>query len=141
MSDQNDLSPWAHPKARAWYQALFRRTSLSMALEDELKKPDEQLNLDIIRTALALAVLLSREEIWPQRDLDVLEFLVAKAKEYCAQPAKSATGKPLTIVEHKSRSRAVAEITHDIELIRRRLGTSVRKSKMSEPPSWKPFWV
>jgi hypothetical protein len=111
-----------------------------MALEDELKKPEGQLNIEIIRTAMAMAVLLCRPEIWPSKDRDVLEFLVAKAKEFCDKPAKSSSGKPLTIAEHKAHSRAIAEITHDIELIRRRLGVSVRKSKIGCPPSWEPFW-
>jgi len=140
MAEQNDLSPWAHPKAKAWFRALFRRTSLPLALEDELKKPEEQLNIEIVRTLMTFAVLLSRPEIWPKRDHDVLEFIVAKAKEFCDRPAKSSTGKPLTIAEHKAHSRAVAEITHDIELVRRRLGLSVRKSKIHGPASWEPFW-
>lgn len=140
MSNNNDLSPWAHAKSRAWFQALFRRTSLPLALEDELRKPDDQINIEIVRTALSLTVLLCRPEIWPKRDRDVLEFLVTRAKEFCDKPAQSTSGKPLTVAEHKSRSRAAAEIAHDIELIRRRLGTSIRKAKMSCPPSWEPFW-
>ncbi len=140
MAEQTQLSPWAHPKARAWFSALFRRTSLPMAIEDELRKPVDQLNIEIIRTAMTFAVLLSRPEIWPQKDRDLLESIVAKAKEFCARPPKSAHGKALTIAEHKTHSKAVAEITHDIELVRRRLGVSVRKSKMSGPKSWEPFW-
>ena len=140
MSSNNDLSPWAHPKSRAWFQALFRRSSLPLALEDELRKPDEQLNVEIVRTAMALAVLLTRPGIWPKKHRDVLEFMVTRAKEFCDKPAQSSTGKPLTIAEHKAHSQAVSEITRDIELIRRRLGTSIRKSKMSGPTSWEPFW-
>lgn len=140
MPETNDLSPWVHPKSQSWFQALFRKSNLAMGLEDELRRPDEQLTPAIMRMILAFAVLLGRPEIWPENERDVLTTILNKARECSKKPPNSATGKPLTLAEHQTHSYNTAELTYEIELLRRRLGVSVRKTEMVAPKSWEPFW-
>lgn len=140
MPELNDLSPWVHPKAQQWYFALFRKTNLAMALDDELKRPEAQLTPAIMRMILAFAVLLGRPEIWPENERDVLTAIMIKAKEYSQKPPRSPSGKPLTLLEHQSYVQTTTELAYEVELLRRRLGVSVRKTAVGTPKSWEPFW-
>lgn len=142
MSEEkgNDLSPWVHPKSQAWFQALFRRTNLLMSLENEMKRPNEQLDIHIVRMALAMAVMFGRPEIWPSGDREVMELVVAKAREFVKLPPQAKSGKAVTVAEHQAHSKLVAEMNSEIEIVRRRLGTSVRKTRVTIPESWRPFW-
>lgn len=140
MPETNDLSPWVHPKAKNWFYALFRKSNLAIALEDELRKPEEQLTPAIMRMILAFGVLLGRPEIWPENERDILEAIVDKAKQVSQNPPKSASGKPLTLAEHQTYSHTTAELAYEIELLRRRLGISNRKTPVGTPKSWEPFW-
>ena len=140
MAESNDLSPWVHPKAKNWFSALFRKTNLAIALEDELRRPDEQMTPAIMRMILAFGVLLGRPEIWPENERDVLTAIMDKAKDYSTKSPTSATGKPLTLAEHQTYSQSTAELAYEIELLRRKLGVSVRKTPVSTPKSWEPFW-
>ena len=140
MSEQNDLSPWVHPKAQSWFRALFRKSNLAMALEDELRKPEDQLTPSVMRMILAIAVMLGRPEIWPENERDVLEAIMNKAKEYSQKPPTSSSGKPLSLKEHQAFIQTASELTYENELLRRRLGKSVRKTPVKTPKSWEPFW-
>ncbi|MFK7769966.1 MAG: hypothetical protein AB8B55_22350 [Mariniblastus sp.] len=140
MAEHKDLSPWAHPKAQAWYSALLRRTSFPLALEDELRKPDDQLSLETVRMMLAFGVLLGREGIWSKEDNSVLKQIVQRARDWAKQPAKGKDGKPLSIAEHQAHGKRVEQLSHEIELVRRQLKMSNRKSKIGTPPTWDPFW-
>ncbi len=140
MSESADLSPWAHPKAQAWFEALFRRTNLLMSLEDELNKPDDQLMPEIARLILAFSILLGRPEIWPESEFPILNKVVVRTKEISQKPASSSIGKPISLAEHQLHKKATGQIAQEIELIRRRVGVSVRKSKVSAPATWQPFW-
>jgi hypothetical protein len=140
MAGTTDLSPFVHPKAQKWFRALLQRTSLPMALEDELRRPDDQLNLEIVRMILAFAVLLGRPGIWPENENDVLKFIVKRANEFSKMSASSTTGTALTLAEHQAHTKTISELTQEMELVRRRLGISVRKTKISTPRSWAPFW-
>ena len=140
MAEQNDLTPWVHPKSKAWFQALFRRTNILMSLEDEMKLPPEQLDIHIVRMALSFAVMLSHPDIWPDEDKSILKLIARKAKEFTQLPPKSSSGKAVTVAEHQAHSKLVEEMTSEIELVRRRLGISVRKTRVAIPRSWQPFW-
>ncbi len=140
MPETTDLSPWVHPKAQSWFHALFRKSNLALALEDELRKPEEQLTPAIMRMILAFAVLLGRPEIWPENERVVLTAIMNKARKYSRQPPKSASGRPLTLAEHQTYTNATAELAYEVELLRRRLGISVRTTPVSTPKSWEPFW-
>lgn len=140
MSEKNDLAPWVHPKSKAWFKVLFRRTNLTMALQDELNRPIEQLDIHIVRMALAMAVMFGKPEIWPEEDRQILKLIVNKAREFARTPPQSVTGKPVSVAEHQAHSKLVKELTAEVELVRRRLGISVLKTKASIPPSWQRFW-
>ena len=140
MPEHRDLSPWVHPKAKAWYAALLRRTSLPLALEDELRKPDDQLTIEVVRMMLAFAVLLGRDGIWSEEDNGVLKQIVQKARDFSKRPAVGKNGKGLSISEHQSHAKRIEHLSHEIELVRRKLKMSNRTSKISTPPTWKPFW-
>ncbi len=140
MAEQTDLSPWIHPKSSAWFGALFRRTSFMLALEDELRKPEDQLSLETVRMMLAFAVMLGRDGVWPERDKGVLKQILQKARDYVKLPPKPKKGKALSIAAHQAHAKRVKEMSHEIELVRRKIGASNRKSKIGAPPSWDPFW-
>lgn len=140
MGETNDLSPWIHPKAQAWFGALFNRTNLDLSIEDELNKPVDQLTPEAVRAILAIAVLMSRQEIWPKGQRGVLKRAMRKAQEYCQLPPTSQNGNPLTLVEHQAHKNTVVQMTQELELLRRKLGISVRKTKVETPESWGPFW-
>ena len=97
MPESNDLSPWVHPKAKNWFHALFRKSNLALALQDELLKPEELLTPAIMRMILAFGLLLGRPEIWPENERDILMEIMKKAKEYSQNPPQSVSGKPLTL--------------------------------------------
>ena len=136
----NDLAPWVHPKSKSWFKALFRRTNLLISLEDELKKPDEQLNIHTVRMVLAFAVTLGKPDIWPESDREILKYIANRTREYARKPPQSLSGKPVTVSEHQVHNKLVEQINVEVEILRRRLGTSVRKTKINTPSSWEPFW-
>lgn len=140
MAEPDDLSPWIHPKSQNWFGALFRKSNLAMALEDEIRKPADQLTPPVMRMIVAFAVLLGRPEIWPENERDVLTEILNKAKEYSQRLPTTATGKPLSLAEHQAHTQTNSEFVQEIELLRRRLGVSVRKTPISAPKSWEPFW-
>lgn len=140
MANSNDLSPWAHPKAQHWFYALFRKTNLAMELEDEIRKPVDQLSPEIMRVILAFALLLGRPEMWPENERAVIEAIMKRAREISQTSPKSATGKPLTISEHQQHSQTNSDLAKETEILRRRLGASARKTPVALPKSWEPFW-
>lgn len=141
MADErNDLSPWIHPKSKSWFKVLLRRSNLLLAIEDEMKKPDDQLNIHIVRMALSIAIMLGRTEIWPEEDRDVLRIIANKARKFAQMPPNKIQGKPVSVAEHKIHSRLSEQILLECEIVRRRLGISVRKTKIEAPESWDPFW-
>ena len=136
-----DLSPWAHPKARAWFRGLFNRTQFGFVLEDVLKQPDEHLSHDQIRAVLAFAVLLSREETWPEEHRSVLSLILDKARAVAARNGGSGGGKTLTLKEVKRQGSINTELQEEIEILRRRLGKSAKTKTVQTPSTWEPFWT
>lgn len=139
-TQRNDLSPWVHPKAKNWFSVLFKRSNLLMAIEDELSQPNDQLNIHIVRMALAFAATLGRPEIWPEKDKAILKLIVNKARQFCREPPQSVAGKPLTVAEHQVHQKLAQAMESEIEIVKRRLGTSVRTNPIATPPTWNPFW-
>lgn len=139
-SNATDLAPWKHPKAQAWFRALFRRTNLPLALENELRQPDDQLSLPRLRMMLALVLLLGRDEIWPKHERDILKAVLKRIRKRIQMPLTSVTGKPLSVAEHQEHNRVIKALEQEIELVRRRLGISFRKTPMKTPDTWGKFW-
>ncbi len=139
-NERNDLSPWIHPKSKGWFKVLLRRTNLLIAIEDEMKRPDDQLNIHVVRMALSIAIMLGRPEIWPEEDRDILRIITNKAKKFAQLSPQAKSGKPISVSEHKAHSRLAGQILAECEIVRRRLGISVRKTEIEAPQSWDSFW-
>ena len=135
-----DLSPWAHPKAQAWFSALIRRTHFPMTLENEMSQPDSQLTLNHLRMMLAFIILLGRKEIWPENERDLLKKVLNKVRDRIKQPPSQISGKPLSVAEHQEFNKVLEALKEEIEIVRRRVGISVRKTELNTPASWGKFW-
>jgi hypothetical protein len=48
--------------------------------------------------------------------------------------------KPLTVAEHQQATRARTQLEHELEILRRRVGISNRKSELKCPPDWQRVW-
>ena len=140
MKELNDLSPWIHPKAQNWFYALFRKTNLAMVIDDELQKPEGAISLDQMRMILAFAILLGREEMWPENERGALKAILRKTRQIAKLPPSSDTGKPLTMAEHRCYNETLEEFKREIEILSRRMGMSNRQSAIDPPASWQPFW-
>lgn len=140
MPDATDLAPWAHPKAKRWFQSLIENNSFALALEDELLQAEQAKDYDKIRMIHALALLLGHEGIWPKHRKDVLKACVRASSKIVKDHETGPVGGPLTIAEHKDQSATDEAYLHEIELLRRRLKMSNRKSMIGAPNSWGNVW-
>lgn len=140
MPDATDLSPWAHPKAKRWFHNLIEDNSFALALEDELVQAEQAKDYEKIRMIHALALLLGHEGIWPKHRDDVLKACVRASsrivKDHDTRPVEG----PITIAEHKDQSATDEAFQQEIELLRRRLKMSNRKSTIGAPKAWGNIW-
>lgn len=141
MSEQQDLSPWAHPKAKAWFKALFNRSQFGFMLEDVVKQPVEELSREQIRVILTFAVLLSREEIWPEEHQLVLKMILDKAREIANLSNNPNASGAMSLRQHRSRTAGNCEFQDEIEILRRRLGRSFKTNPLETPSTWGRFWT
>ncbi len=141
MTDQQDLAPWAHPKAQAWFQALFQKTQFPFVLEDVVRQPQETLSPDTMRVILALAVLLGRNEIWPEEHRMVLNMVLEKARAVANRATSDAANRSMTLQQHRDQGKTKSEVFNEIEVLRRRLGRSFKTNKLPTPKTWRPFWT
>lgn len=144
MLEDNDLSPWAHPKAQRWFATLLERSGFINEVEDTVNLTDDHLELAHCRMLLALLILLGRPGIWPEDKNRVLQRAASKInniakKSQVIQPT-SKKAKPLSIEQHKRNSVSRTAIQVELELLRRRAGISNRKSKLPMPSTWGKFW-
>lgn len=140
MKEQNDLSPWIHPKAQNWFYALFRKTNLAMFIDDELQRPEGTISLDQMRMILAIGILLGRDEMWPENERGTLKAILRKARQMSNLPPTTEAGQPLTMAEHRNYNDTLAEFKREIEILSRRMGMSNRQNAIDPPASWQPFW-
>jgi hypothetical protein len=141
MTDQQDLAPWAHPKAQAWFQALFQKTQFPFVVEDVVKHPEETLSPDLIRVILALAILMGRKEIWPAEHRLVLNMVLEKSRAVANRAAADTSKRSMTLQQHRNQGKTKSEIFDEIEILRRRLGKSFKTNTLPTPTTWKPFWT
>ena len=134
-----DMAPWAHPKAQAWFRSLFQRSQFGFMIEDVIKQPVEDLPRDQMRAILVFAVLLGREEIWPDEHKMVLKLILEKAREIATYTGDGQT--KLTLRQHQSRKHNMCEFHDEIEILRRRIGRSFKTNKLSTPDTWHEFWM
>jgi hypothetical protein len=140
MPDATDLAPWAHPKAKRWFHSLIEDNSFALALEDELVQAEQVKDYDRIRMIHALALLLGHEGIWPKHRTAVLKACVRASSQIVKDHDTGPVGGPLTISEHKGQSATDEAFQQEIELMRRRLKMSNRKSMIGPPKSWGNVW-
>jgi len=133
-----DWSPWTHPKARRWFEELLEETQLPLMMEHTVDKADDSLNEGETRLMVALAILLGRDGIWPaQRDL-ILRTLARRGDVVSRRTAQNKNG-PISLAQHKEQADQHEHLVQEVEMLRRRIGMSNRKTPMN-PPAWGKFW-
>lgn len=141
MTVEQDLSPWAHPKAQAWFKALFQRSQFGFMLEDVIRQPVEQLDRDQIRAILSFAVLLGRKEIWPEDHQSVLKMVLDKARAVAKHLDEGQATQSITLRQHRQHSSTNCEFQEEIEILRRRIGSSFKTTELQTPENWGDFWT
>lgn len=136
----DDLAPWAHPKAERWIDSLFERSGLLTSLRESLEDPYGGLTCNQLRSIVALLYFLSIDGIWPAGQEPLLQKMTMRIHSL-AQKIKVETGsRPLTVSEHQEAIHARGQLDHELELLRRRAGISLRKTELRFPPDWKRIW-
>lgn len=144
MQDENNLSPWAHPKAQRWFATLLERSGFIAEIEDTLQLDDSHFELGHGRMMLALMIMLGRPGIWPDDKKRVLNRAASKVNKLANDDSPKASSgkkpKPLSLDQHQRNAKAKKAVQDEIEIVRRRAGMSNRKSKLPPPETWKGFW-
>lgn len=136
----NDLSPWAHPNAQRWFQDMFERQLFPSSLDDEIVAAMRDHEPEKIRCILALFLLLVRDGIWPADRNSVLKSAIRAADHISKNASLHAEKKPLTLAEHRGQAVQSTAIQEEIELLRRRLKMSNRKTTLQPPKTWGNLW-
>lgn len=133
-----DWSPWRHPKAKRWFEELLEETHLPLMMEHAVDKPDDNLSEGETRLMVALGLLLGRDGIWPaQRDM-ILRTIVRKGNVVATRATERKEG-PISLSEHRNQSTKHQQLIHEVEMLRRRIGMSNRRTQQ-DPPTWGKFW-
>ncbi len=140
MSNDVDLSPWAHPKTQGWFHQVLTRSGFMDDLERVLRQPAEKISLGQCRMILMLVILLGRPGIWPPGFEELLELVDQRVKEVLAVQQKPGVAQQLTITEHRQRTAVMREVKAELEILRRRIGKSRLKTRLSQPETWQDFW-
>lgn len=133
-----DWSPWKHPKAKRWFEELLEETHLPLMMEHAVDKADDSLNEGETRLMVALALLLGREGIWPAKRDMLLRTIVRKGDVVVNRKGSRSDG-PMSLAELKLKSAQHEKLVQEVELLRRRIGMSNRKTQL-DPPAWGEFW-
>jgi hypothetical protein len=140
MSKSTDLSPWAHPKAKRWFHELIEDNMFALAIDDEISKSEQQKEFDSVRAILAITLLLGRDGIWPENRKTVLRAVARTAAKISKSDAPRESNQPMTVAEHQANAAHDEAIRQELEMLRRRLGMSNRKSALQPPASWGNLW-
>ena len=140
MVESTDLGPWAHPKAKRWFESLIDETSFALVLEEEIAQAEKAHDYDKIRIILALALIFGHQGIWPVHRSSFLKDCARTANRVLQNHDTGPVSGPLTIAEHKGQSATDEAFRQELELLRRRLNMSNRKSMIGPPKSWGNFW-
>ena len=140
MEHESDLAPWAHPKAIHWYETLFERSGLLYSLRVMLDDETQNLTCNQLRSTVALLYLLSIEGIWPAEERPLLTKLTLRIHTLAKKIQIETGSKPLTVSQHQQAIHAQAQLEHELEMLRRRVGISNRKTPLKRPPDWQRVW-
>ena len=133
-----DWSPWKHPKAKRWFEELLEETHLPLMMEHAVDKPDDSLSEGETRLMVALALMLGRDGIWPAQRDTLLRSIVRKG-DVVANRVSGRKDGPISLAELKTKSTQHDNLVQEVELLRRRVGMSNRKTEL-DPPAWGKFW-
>ncbi len=140
MTEKNDLSPWAHPKAQRWFHNVIESNMFALAIDDEVAKCEAGNDLEKARMLLAFALLLGREGMWPDSRNGVLKGTVRTCNRISKQVPDAGPSGAMTMAQHHGQNVQVEAVCHEIELMRRRLKMSNRVSEIRPPGSWGNLW-
>ncbi|MEM7785269.1 MAG: hypothetical protein AAF623_18110, partial [Planctomycetota bacterium] len=105
------------------------------------RKPDDQISLAQLRLMLSFGVLLGRDKVWPAEEKKVLQELLTRIRRYQSLPDQSGKkSKPKSIAEHQAQAATSKVMQNEIEIVRRHIGISKKKSPIKTPVSWGKFW-
>ena len=135
-----DLSPWAHPKAQRWFEELLEHHLLPTTLDNEVVAAVQHHELEKVRVILALALLIGREGIWPTSRNNVLKSAIRSADHLTKTAPPEQGKKPMSLMEHRGRALHTESLQQEIELLRRRLKLSNRRSTVEPPVTWGNLW-
>ena len=133
-----DWSPWTHPKAKRWFEELLEETDLPLMMEHAVDKADDSLDGGVTRLIVALALLLGRDGIWPALRDPILRTIVRQGNVVARRTAGRTRG-PVTLAQHKEQSNLQDQLVEEVEILRRRIGMSNRRTPL-QPPAWGKFW-
>ncbi len=133
-----DWSPWKHPKAKRWFEELLEETHLPLMMEHAVDKADNSLSEGETRLMVALGIMLGHDGIWPaQRDM-ILRTIVRQGDIVAKRTAAKKEG-PISLSQHQEQAKQHDQLVHEVEMLRRRIGMSNRKTPQ-KPPAWGKFW-
>ena len=109
-------------------------------LEDEIRRPADDMDLGRTRMLMALLTMLGRPGIWPKSQRKLLQTAALKISRASKEKTAEASGVPMTMDEHRKKAKLVTTIQDEVETLRRFAGVSNRKNKIGVPESWGTFW-
>ena len=102
---------------------------------------DDWLDIPQARIMTSVLIMLARPGIWPEKHVDLIRTVAGKFDRLAkSNSADTHSNVPLSMEEHRLRGLYLKAIESELEIIKRRAGTSLRKSILRKPPTWKQFW-
>ena len=144
-SEVNNLSPWAHPKATQWFEAVLEKSGFLEEVEQQVNQAETLLDVQSGRLLLAMLVMLGRPGVWPAMHRKVLARAANSVNRISTKAASSDSGatrsrKPITLDEHQRKEKAKLALATEVEIVRRWAGVSNRSTEIKQPESWGEYW-
>ncbi len=136
--EETGMSPWVHPKATEWFQAVFKRSAIVENIENTVLRHANDLTIDRMRAVIAMLILIGRPGIWPEEQLGALRQVVQALIRRRNDLGGAQTAQ--TIESHQRRHLLLATLDEELELLRRQTGVSRRTAPAKRPPTWSKFW-
>lgn len=135
----NEFSPWAHPKAQAWFEMVFERSGLIEMLVGAVESKQDPLTMPQQRLVACLCMLLGRPGIWPSNQNAAFQKIVLALLRN-RRMGTGDGGRPVTMTEHRSRLAFQENYEIELESLRRRVGLSKKINRLDKPRAWERFW-
>jgi hypothetical protein len=132
------LSPWAHPKAQEWFEAVFKRSGIIENIENSLTRHAKELTVERLRALVSLLILLGRPGVWPSDQVLQLRKMVQMLVQLRADAAH--VKRAQTIEGHQQMHQLLANLDEELDILRRQTGVSRRIVSASRPRTWSKFW-